>query len=80
MLRARTLALLLTLAALSAPASVLRTAFMAMHEDPLFREEASKTKLTMRPINGAQVREAVQQIHLTPKSVIERARPIMGFP
>jgi hypothetical protein len=60
--------------------AALRTAFMEMHGDPAFIEEAGKAKLTMRPITGMQVREAVQQIHQTPKAVIERARPIMGFP
>jgi tripartite-type tricarboxylate transporter receptor subunit TctC len=60
--------------------AALRTAFMEMHKDPAFIEEANKIKLNVRPINGMQVREAVQQIHQTPKAVIERARPIMGFP
>ena len=60
--------------------AALRTAFMEMHQDPAFIEEANKIKLNVRPINGMQVREAVTQIHQTPKAVIERARPIMGFP
>jgi hypothetical protein len=60
--------------------AALRTAFMEMHEDPAVIEEANRIKLSVRPISDLQVREAVKQIHQTPKAVIERARSIMGFP
>ena len=56
----------------------LRAAFMAMHHDAAFIDEAKKIQLNVRPIDGLQVREAVGKIYETPKAVIERARPIMG--
>lgn len=60
--------------------SALRTAFMQTQQDPAFIQEADRMKLAMRPIDGNHVRDAVKRIYRTPKAVIERARPLMGFP
>jgi hypothetical protein len=58
--------------------AALRKAFAEMHRDPAFLDEAKRIQLNVRPLTGAQVRDAVVKIYETPKDVIERARPIMG--
>jgi tripartite-type tricarboxylate transporter receptor subunit TctC len=56
----------------------LRSAFMRTHKDPAFLAEAAKIKLNVRPLTAAQIEKTISQIYDTPRSVIERARPIMG--
>jgi hypothetical protein len=56
----------------------LRSAFMSTHKDPAFLAEAAKIKLNVRPLTAAQIEKTISQIYDTPRSVIERARPIMG--
>jgi len=54
--------------------AALRTAFMAMADDPTFRAEATKMQLDVSPTSGSAVQEFVARMYGSPKPVVERAK------
>jgi len=54
--------------------AALRTAFMAMANDPAFRAEAAKLQIDVSPTSGEAVQEFVKRMYGSPKAVIERAK------
>jgi tripartite-type tricarboxylate transporter receptor subunit TctC len=54
--------------------ATLRTAFMAMANDPTFRAEAAKLQIDVSPTPGEAVQEFVARMYGSPKAVIERAK------
>lgn len=60
-------------------AAALRSAFMAMCQDPAFLEDARKVKLDISPIDGEAVRALLAKSAATPKEVIARYNEISGM-
>jgi tripartite-type tricarboxylate transporter receptor subunit TctC len=54
--------------------AALRTAFMAMANDPAFRAEATRLQIDVSPTSGEAVQEFVTRMYGSPKIVIERAK------
>jgi tripartite-type tricarboxylate transporter receptor subunit TctC len=54
--------------------AALRTAFMAMANDPAFRAEAAKLQIDASPTSGEAVQEFVTRMYGSPKAIIERAK------
>jgi tripartite-type tricarboxylate transporter receptor subunit TctC len=54
--------------------AALRTAFLAMANDPAFRAEAAKLQIDVSPTPGEAVQEFVTRMYGSPKAVIERAK------
>jgi tripartite-type tricarboxylate transporter receptor subunit TctC len=54
--------------------AALRSAFMAMANDPAFRAEAAKLQIDVSPASGEAVQEFVTRMYGSPKAVIERAK------
>jgi tripartite-type tricarboxylate transporter receptor subunit TctC len=59
-------------------AAILRSAFMAMMADQAFREEASKAGLEIHAMDGAETARRYQAFYDVPKSVVERAKTVIG--
>jgi hypothetical protein len=51
-----------------------RKAFDETMKDPEFLAEAAKAKLIINPVNGDGVQKLVDEIYMTPKEDVERAR------
>jgi hypothetical protein len=56
---------------------VLREAFLATMQDPEFLDEARKLNFEVEPVLGEALQKVVDQVLRTPKSVADRARPIL---
>jgi tripartite-type tricarboxylate transporter receptor subunit TctC len=54
--------------------AALRTAFMAMANDPAFRAEATKLQIDVSPTPGEAVQQFVTRMYASPRAVIERAK------
>jgi tripartite-type tricarboxylate transporter receptor subunit TctC len=52
-------------------AKALQTAFMAVHKDPQYLEEAAKLKLDISPIDGEEILKVVERIGNAPPAVLE---------
>jgi len=52
----------------------LRAAFDATLQDPAFLDEASKLKLEVNPVSGANVDNLLGELYRTPKHIVEEAR------
>jgi tripartite-type tricarboxylate transporter receptor subunit TctC len=52
----------------------LRAAFDATLKDPAFLDEASKLKLEVNPVSGADVDKLLGELYRTPKDIVEEAR------
>src|SRR5262245_5071430 len=52
----------------------LRKAFDDTLKDPAFLDEASKLKLEVNPVSGAEVDKLVAELYRTPKDIVEEAR------
>ncbi|MSP93639.1 MAG: hypothetical protein EXR00_00065 [Alphaproteobacteria bacterium] len=61
-------------------AAILRAGFDATVADPAFRAEAARMKLTVTPMNGAEVTTHIAALYTTPADLIARARTILGQP
>jgi tripartite-type tricarboxylate transporter receptor subunit TctC len=60
-------------------ASALQRAFMAVHDDPRYREEAAKLSLEISPIGGREALDVIDRISAASPSVLDRLRRlIMG--
>jgi tripartite-type tricarboxylate transporter receptor subunit TctC len=55
----------------------LRNAFDATLKDPAFLEEATKLKLDVNPVSGADVDKLVAELYQTPKDIVEETRAVI---
>ena len=59
---------------------ILRTAFMAAHADPRYREEAKRLRLLHSAKDGATVHKLVERLAKTPKKLFARYASILANP
>jgi len=59
-------------------ARALQAAFLAVHHDPLYREEAARLKVDVSPIGGADVLRAIDDIAGAPADMLDVIRAIMS--
>lgn len=59
-------------------AKALQAAFMAVHKDPQYLEEASKLKLDISPIDGEEVLRVVDRIGGAPPAILERIKKLQA--
>ena len=57
---------------------ILRRAFDAVMKDPELLADASKMGIAVGPVNGIEVESLVKRLYVTPESVVEAARQILG--
>ncbi len=55
-------------------AKALQTAFMTTMKDPAFVSDATKQKLEVTPISGAQIEKMIAGLYATPKALVEKAK------
>ena len=60
-----------------ATVAVLRAAFDRTMESPEFRADAARRGLDLDPTTGAEIHAVIEQIHTTPRDVIDRVRRIL---
>lgn len=53
--------------------ALLRTAFMAVMNDPAFQDTAKKMQVPLSPLSGQQVQDHVNKLFAMPKTIIDRA-------
>jgi len=58
-------------------ARALQAAFLAVHHDPLYREDAARLKVDISPIGGPQVMHAIDDIAGAPADMLDVIRTIM---
>jgi tripartite-type tricarboxylate transporter receptor subunit TctC len=58
--------------------AALRKAFDAVMRDPAFLDEASKQRLEIAPVGGAQIDAFLAGVYGTPKPLVERAAKILS--
>lgn len=51
---------------------MLRAAFDSAMADAQFREEATKLKLDVSPVGGAELEKTIRDIYATPPDVVKR--------
>lgn len=61
-------------------AKLLRTAFMAAHEDPAYKEEAGRLRLIVSPKSGEEVQKLVEQLGKMPKKLYKRYASLLTNP
>jgi hypothetical protein len=59
-------------------AKALQAAFLAVHDDPQYREEAGKFKVDISPIGGKEVLRAIDRIAAAPPDLRDYMRRILG--
>ena len=59
-------------------AKALQAAFLAVHNDPLYREDAARLKVDISPIGGHDVMRAIDDIAAAPADMIDVIRAIMS--
>lgn len=59
---------------------ILRTAFMAAHDDPAYKKQAERLRLLVSPKNGAEVQEMVEELGKMPRKLYERYASILANP
>jgi tripartite-type tricarboxylate transporter receptor subunit TctC len=59
-------------------AKALQAAFMAVHKDPQYLEEAAKLKLDISPIDGAEILKVVERIGGAPPAVLEYIKKLQA--
>jgi tripartite-type tricarboxylate transporter receptor subunit TctC len=59
-------------------AEALKAAFMAVHEDPQYLDEAAKLKLDVSPIDGEEILKVVEQIGKAPRAVLQRIKKLQA--
>jgi tripartite-type tricarboxylate transporter receptor subunit TctC len=57
--------------------AVLRQAFQDTMRDPEFLDEATRSRLTINPVDGAEIEDLVIELYATPEPVIEKTRSIL---
>jgi tripartite-type tricarboxylate transporter receptor subunit TctC len=58
--------------------AALRVAFMETMKDPDFLADAQKANIDIDPVTGEQVDQLLEQFSKYPKSVVEKARAVIG--
>ena len=58
-------------------ARALQAAFLAVHHDPLYREDAARLKVDISPIGGHEVVRAIEDIAGAPADMLDVIRTIM---
>jgi tripartite-type tricarboxylate transporter receptor subunit TctC len=58
-------------------AKALQLAFMAVHSDPQYRDEAAKLRLEVSAIGGREALDVIDRIATAPSSVLDRLRRLM---
>jgi tripartite-type tricarboxylate transporter receptor subunit TctC len=58
-------------------AQALRKAFLAVHQDPLYLEEAAKMKVDVSPVGGEEVLRAIEDIAKAPPETLDRLKRIL---
>ncbi|MEA2907319.1 MAG: hypothetical protein QOI12_4706 [Alphaproteobacteria bacterium] len=56
----------------------LQTAFMAVHQDPAYLEEAAKMKIDVSPIDGAEVLRAIEDIAGAPADLLDYIKKLLA--
>ena len=59
-------------------AAVLREAFLAVHRDPAYLEEAARLKLDVSPIGGDGILTAIDRIGASPVELLEYVRKLLA--
>jgi len=59
-------------------ANALRTAFLAVHRDPAYLEEAAKLRLDVSPIGGDGILAAIDRIAAAPVELLEYVRKLLA--
>jgi tripartite-type tricarboxylate transporter receptor subunit TctC len=59
-------------------ASALQDAFLRVHDDPLYREEAAKLKIDVSPIGGTEVLRAIEDIAGAPAETLDYMRKLLA--
>ena len=59
---------------------ILRTAFMATHEDPAYVKEAKKLRLLVSPSSGEEVEKLVEGLAKMPRKLFDRYASILAHP
>jgi tripartite-type tricarboxylate transporter receptor subunit TctC len=59
-------------------ANALRAAFMAVHKDPQYLEEAAKLKLDISPIDGEEILKVVERIGNAPPAVLDYIKKLQA--
>jgi tripartite-type tricarboxylate transporter receptor subunit TctC len=58
--------------------AMLQKAFMATMNDPAFKAEAEKLKLTVEPISGTELAETITDLYRTPPEVVKKVAATLG--
>jgi hypothetical protein len=58
-------------------AASLRKAFEDAVNDPAFRAEAARSRLTITPVKGEFIRQLLIEAYATPKPIVEKTRLIL---
>jgi tripartite-type tricarboxylate transporter receptor subunit TctC len=59
-------------------AQALQKAFLAVHQDPLYLEEAAKMKVDVSPIGGEEVLHAIEDIAKAPPETLDTMKRILA--
>jgi tripartite-type tricarboxylate transporter receptor subunit TctC len=59
-------------------AQALQRAFLAVHEDPLYLEEAAKMKVDVSPIGGEEVLRAIEDIASAPADLLDYMKKLLA--
>ncbi|TMJ30188.1 MAG: hypothetical protein E6G96_09235 [Alphaproteobacteria bacterium] len=59
-------------------AAALARAFLALHADPQYREDAAALRLDVSPITGAEVLRAIEAVASAPPDFLEYARKLFA--
>ena len=59
-------------------AVTLQGAFLAVHNDPLYREDAARLKVDISPIGGHDVMRAIEDIAAAPADMLDVIGKIMS--
>jgi tripartite-type tricarboxylate transporter receptor subunit TctC len=59
-------------------AAALQRAFLAVHDDPLYLEEANKMKVDVSPIGGEEVRRALAEIEGAPAELLDYMKKLLA--
>jgi tripartite-type tricarboxylate transporter receptor subunit TctC len=58
--------------------AALRRAFAAVADDPEFRAEVARAKLSSRPVTGQQLAQRMQDLMATPKNLVKKTSDLLG--
>jgi tripartite-type tricarboxylate transporter receptor subunit TctC len=59
-------------------AQALQAAFLAVHRDARYGEEAAKLRIDVSPVNGAEALQAIERIANTPAELLDRMRRLLA--